>query len=131
MKIWADDETLSKLLSRWYYSGDKLDRHWPSYYDFTLDCLYIRREGVVIQYRRNLLVPCKFNHGQEVAWISSEKVPSVSVLTQDRVVTWKGTYCSGITGILYIGNQELSQNTLQDLKNGSKTLLTNWKSWSH
>eukprot|EP00957_Ditylum_brightwellii_P109229 8332023-Ditylum_brightwellii.AAC.1 len=52
----------------------------------------------VIQYRRNPLDPCKFDHGQEVAWTSSEKVSPVSVLTQDRAVTWKGTYCSGITG---------------------------------
>eukprot|EP00957_Ditylum_brightwellii_P205736 15345169-Ditylum_brightwellii.AAC.1 len=79
MKIWADNKTLRKSLGRWYYSGDKLKRHWPSYYDFTLDCLYVRREGRVVQYRRNLLDPCKFNHGQEVTWTPSKKVSPVSV----------------------------------------------------
>eukprot|EP00957_Ditylum_brightwellii_P074877 5691052-Ditylum_brightwellii.AAC.1 len=73
MKIWADGEILSKPLGRWYYSGDKLERHWPSYYDFTLGCLCVRKEGGVIQYRRNLLDPCKFDYGQEVAWTPSEK----------------------------------------------------------
>eukprot|EP00957_Ditylum_brightwellii_P071116 5405476-Ditylum_brightwellii.AAC.1 len=76
MKIWADYETLCK----------------------PLDCLYVRRKGGVIQYRRNPLDPCKFDHGQEVAWTPSEKVFSVSVSTQDRAMIWKGTYCSGITG---------------------------------
>eukprot|EP00957_Ditylum_brightwellii_P034978 2651421-Ditylum_brightwellii.AAC.1 len=66
-EIWADDEILCKPLGRWYYSGDKLKRQWPSYYDFTLDCLYVRKEERVIQCRRNLLDPCKFDHGQEVA----------------------------------------------------------------
>eukprot|EP00957_Ditylum_brightwellii_P090454 6888848-Ditylum_brightwellii.AAC.1 len=98
MNIWADDETLRKPLGRWYYSGDKLERHWPSYYNFTLDSLYVRREGRVIQYRRNLLDPDKFGHSQEVAWILSEKVSPVSVSTQDGAMTWKGIYCSGITG---------------------------------
>eukprot|EP00957_Ditylum_brightwellii_P081839 6225760-Ditylum_brightwellii.AAC.1 len=74
MKIWADDETLHKPLGRWYYSGDKLERHWQSYYNFTLDCLYVRREGGVIQYKRNLLDPGKFDHSQEVALTPSEKV---------------------------------------------------------
>eukprot|EP00957_Ditylum_brightwellii_P126836 9668605-Ditylum_brightwellii.AAC.1 len=54
--------------------------------------------GGVIQYRRNLLDPSKFDHGQEVAWTPSEKVSRVSVSTQNGAVTWKGTYYSGITG---------------------------------
>eukprot|EP00957_Ditylum_brightwellii_P002298 177146-Ditylum_brightwellii.AAC.1 len=81
MKIWAYDETLHKSLGRWYYSRDKPERHWPSYYDFVLDCLYVRREGGVIQYVRNPLKPCKFDHGQEVAWTPSEKVSPMSVST--------------------------------------------------
>eukprot|EP00957_Ditylum_brightwellii_P043436 3293395-Ditylum_brightwellii.AAC.1 len=74
MKIWAADKTLHKPHSRWHYSEDKLERHWTSYYNFKLDCLYVRREGGVIQYMKNLLNPCKFGHGQEVAWTPSEKV---------------------------------------------------------
>eukprot|EP00957_Ditylum_brightwellii_P069060 5242227-Ditylum_brightwellii.AAC.1 len=57
-----------------------------------------RGGGGVIQYKRNLLNPCKFNHGQEVAWTPSKKVPPVRVSTQDIAMTWKGAYCSGITG---------------------------------
>eukprot|EP00957_Ditylum_brightwellii_P091232 6946199-Ditylum_brightwellii.AAC.1 len=74
MKIWADGEILRKPLGRWYHSGDKLERHWPSYHDFALDCLYVMREGGVIQYMRNLLDQCKFDYCQEVAWTSSEKM---------------------------------------------------------
>eukprot|EP00957_Ditylum_brightwellii_P198846 15156679-Ditylum_brightwellii.AAC.1 len=76
MKIWADNEILRKPLGR--------------------------REGGVIQYRRNLLDPCKFDHGQEVAWTPSEKVSPMSVSTQDGDMTWKGTYCSGMGGGFYL-----------------------------
>eukprot|EP00957_Ditylum_brightwellii_P161109 12266644-Ditylum_brightwellii.AAC.1 len=48
--------------------------------------------------KRNRLGPCKFDHGQEVALTPSEKVSPVSVSTQGGAMTWKGTYCSGITG---------------------------------
>eukprot|EP00957_Ditylum_brightwellii_P096401 7341363-Ditylum_brightwellii.AAC.1 len=74
MKILADDKIIRKPLDRWYYSEDKLKRHCLSYYDFTFDCLYVWREGGIIQFRRNPLDPCKFDHGQEVAWTPSEKV---------------------------------------------------------
>eukprot|EP00957_Ditylum_brightwellii_P111903 8533817-Ditylum_brightwellii.AAC.1 len=44
MAIWADGEILQKPLGPWYYSGDMLERQWQSYYEFTLDSLYVHLE---------------------------------------------------------------------------------------
>eukprot|EP00957_Ditylum_brightwellii_P074081 5629271-Ditylum_brightwellii.AAC.1 len=92
MTIWADGEILRKPIGQWYYSGDKLERQWPSYYNFTLDCLYVCWEGGFIQYWRNLLDPCTFDHRQEVSWTPSEEASPVSIFTQDGAMTWQGTY---------------------------------------
>eukprot|EP00957_Ditylum_brightwellii_P022233 1678247-Ditylum_brightwellii.AAC.1 len=98
MKLWADEDTLHQPLGKWYKSGDDLNWTWPSYYDFTNDCVYVQTVDGFLLYCRNPQHPCTFHKSQHVQWTPTDKIAPVKVMTTDETLTWQGTYCYGITG---------------------------------
>eukprot|EP00957_Ditylum_brightwellii_P042253 3199891-Ditylum_brightwellii.AAC.1 len=77
MRIWADEETLCEPLGKWYTSGNELDSTWPSYYDFTNDCLYVWTIDGCLMYWCNPQNPCTFNDSQHVQWTPTDKTVPV------------------------------------------------------
>eukprot|EP00957_Ditylum_brightwellii_P088293 6725961-Ditylum_brightwellii.AAC.1 len=98
MKLWADEKTLHQPFGKWYKLGNDLKHTWPSYYNFTNDCLYVRTIDGFFLHCRNLQNPCTLKNSQHVQWIPTEKTAPVKVKTADGSVTWQGTYCYGVTG---------------------------------
>eukprot|EP00957_Ditylum_brightwellii_P041284 3125588-Ditylum_brightwellii.AAC.1 len=98
MKLWADEGTLHQPLGEWYNLGNDFEHTWPSYHNFTNDCLYVCTLDNFLLYCHNPQNPGTFYNSQHVQWTPTVKISQVKVKTTDRSVTWQGTYCYGITG---------------------------------
>eukprot|EP00957_Ditylum_brightwellii_P099626 7588282-Ditylum_brightwellii.AAC.1 len=53
MALWAKEYDLKVLLKEWYFPASRLLRHWPMYYDYARDKLYVHNQDSFPQYNRN------------------------------------------------------------------------------
>eukprot|EP00957_Ditylum_brightwellii_P088772 6760249-Ditylum_brightwellii.AAC.1 len=82
MKLWADEAILCQTLKKWYKLGNDLHWTWPSYYNFTNDCLYVQTMDGLLLYCCNPQNPCTFDNSQHVQWTPTDKTALVKVMLQ-------------------------------------------------
>eukprot|EP00957_Ditylum_brightwellii_P088562 6745498-Ditylum_brightwellii.AAC.1 len=53
MALWAMEYNLKVPLKEWYFPASRLSQHWPTYYDYATDNLYVHHQDTFLQYTRN------------------------------------------------------------------------------
>eukprot|EP00957_Ditylum_brightwellii_P147989 11268275-Ditylum_brightwellii.AAC.1 len=53
MALWAKECNLKVPLKELYFPASNLSRHWPTYYDYAIDILYVHYQDTFLQYTRN------------------------------------------------------------------------------
>eukprot|EP00957_Ditylum_brightwellii_P054814 4154178-Ditylum_brightwellii.AAC.1 len=52
MALWAREFDLKVPLKEWYFPVSCLSRHWPTYYDYATDKLYVHHQDTFLQYTK-------------------------------------------------------------------------------
>eukprot|EP00957_Ditylum_brightwellii_P155998 11873500-Ditylum_brightwellii.AAC.1 len=71
MALWASECDLKVVLEEWYFPASRLSRHWPTYYDYATDNLYVYHQDTFLQYTRNQ-VEGIFHSERDSMWIPTE-----------------------------------------------------------
>eukprot|EP00957_Ditylum_brightwellii_P031265 2370038-Ditylum_brightwellii.AAC.1 len=71
MALWAKECDLKVLLKEWYFPASRLSRHWPTYYDYATDSLYVHHKDTFLQYTRNQEEGI-FHSEQDSQWIPTK-----------------------------------------------------------
>jgi hypothetical protein len=95
MVLWATEYNLKVPLKEWYFPSSRLSQHWPSYYDYATDKLYIHHQDTFLQYTRNQEEGI-FHYEQDSEWIPTESAVPLQVNTYDGAKSWTGHYCYGL-----------------------------------
>eukprot|EP00957_Ditylum_brightwellii_P177807 13544064-Ditylum_brightwellii.AAC.1 len=53
MALWAKEYDLKVQLKEWYFPASRISRHWPMYYDYDMDKLYVHNQDSFLHYNRN------------------------------------------------------------------------------
>eukprot|EP00957_Ditylum_brightwellii_P095719 7293071-Ditylum_brightwellii.AAC.1 len=53
MALWDKEHDLKVPLKEWQFTASRLSRHWPTYYDYATDKLYIHHQDTFLQYTKN------------------------------------------------------------------------------
>eukprot|EP00957_Ditylum_brightwellii_P166888 12702450-Ditylum_brightwellii.AAC.1 len=73
MALWAKECDLKVPLKEWYFPASKLSRHWPVYYGYAMDKLYVYYQDTFLQYTRNQDEGI-FHSEQDSEWMPTDSV---------------------------------------------------------
>ena len=95
MALWAIECDLRVLLKEWYFPASQLLRHWPTYYEYATDNLYVHHQDTFLQYTRDQEKGI-FHSEREFTWTPTVSAVPIKVNTMDGTKTWTGQYCHGV-----------------------------------
>eukprot|EP00957_Ditylum_brightwellii_P176823 13468909-Ditylum_brightwellii.AAC.1 len=68
MALWATECDLKVPLKEWYSPASQLSIHWPIYYDYATNNLYVHHQDTFLQYTRDQ-EKAIFHSERASAWI--------------------------------------------------------------
>ena len=87
MALWAIDCDLRVPLKEWYFPASQLLRHWPTYYEYTTDNLYVHHQDTFLQYTRDQEKGI-FHSESESTWTPTAPAVPIKVNTMDGTKTF-------------------------------------------
>jgi hypothetical protein len=123
MMLWAIDLDLRAPLREWSFPASCLARHWPAYYDYDTNKLYVHNQDSFIKYTRDQENGTIFHTEQNTTWVPLESAVPIQVVTNNGAQMWTGTMCMGITGSILQDIDDTLQNFLMALEQWEFSLL--------
>lgn len=124
--MWAKECNLKVPLKEWYFLASNLSQHWPTYYDYATDNLYVHHHDTFLQYTRNQEKGI-FHSERDSSWTPTESAVPIKVNTFDGTKTWKGHYCYGVQKSIPYPLDGTFQNFVLVLDKWEASLLDNVK----
>eukprot|EP00957_Ditylum_brightwellii_P027874 2106186-Ditylum_brightwellii.AAC.1 len=87
MALWVIECDLKVPLKEWYFPASRLSKHWPIYYDYATDSLYVHHQDTLLHYTRDQEKGI-FHLERESAWIPTASAVPIKVNTMDGTKTW-------------------------------------------